>query len=156
MKKNTTEAKVTDGALIVSVANENAPKIWRTDITHANTATFELQDRDDGETALVMRGGDNTEDVYVFADRALALSALYTVQAALFAGDTARNAPTAAKKKGSLFFSAIKALLVMGAIFVLLVFGVVKFFPRPAKHPLTPTTSSQSRPVPAEQLFGGR
>ena len=102
MKKNTTEAKVTDGALIVSVANENAPKIWRTDITHANTATFELQDRDDGETALVMRGGDNTEDVYVFADRALALSALYTVQAALFAGDTARNAPTAAKKKGAL------------------------------------------------------
>jgi hypothetical protein len=148
-----TEAKVTNGALVVSFTGEGLPKVWRAEIGHLSSTAFELKDAQD-KTALVMKTPQNTEEVFAFSDKASAAAGLQAITQALFS-DTHAGGSAPARKSGffgklfkTLFFSALALICV--AVLV----TVSKTKPLDLGAGVAPSAVKTGVPVPADEMFG--
>ena len=149
-----TEAKIVDGALVLSIRDGETPRLWRTDMQRVSS--FDLATRG-AATALVMKTKDTTEDVHVFTEKQDALQALEAVSGALFrgAGPSAGASPreNAARGGGSVFGALVKGFLIILACFALFVFIMVKV--RTPSYENMPPPGQTGVPVPADKLLGG-
>lgn len=153
--KKCAEASVVDGALVISILSGTTPKIWRGDIKHRSSVTFEI----DG-TVLVMKSAEGgAESIATFAKKAEAEQALAAVSEALtcYGGRHSRGR----HHKGGWFRKLLKAVLWLLAIFVLL--GVLRAFLLPPAGPEMSSAPQQQAPqstplpgvpAPADQLIG--
>lgn len=129
-------AKVAGNSLVLSLPDALSPSVWRMDLEEARSAAIEVQGRDDGTYALVLKAkAGAANDIAAFADRAGALRALMAAGTALEQAPVAAGAPAAAhdlplsapsEKKGGLLAGIIGVLLLAVLVAVLLGMG-----PRP-------------------------
>jgi hypothetical protein len=151
------EARVAGGALVVSIAGGDAPKVWRADLSRLSAAAFELKDGG-GETALVLKTPEGAETVHAFQSRAEAVAGLQAVTLALFA----QPAPSlAAHAKPSGFWGRLLKTIfyfLAALISVVLLWALLQTStPGPGGLPPPSPQAKDGKtgvPLPAEQMFG--
>jgi hypothetical protein len=158
------DAKVVNNAMVVAFNSGDAPRVWRADMSHMQTATLEVRDAaEKGKFQLVLKSADNDDVVGTFPNKEEAAAALRLMTAAMMEGEKTGGA-AAAPKQGNFFVSLLK--WVVGA-FVTIVFLVILMFlfgPHPGGRSLAvqnypglnngPPPVKQGVPLPADQLFG--
>jgi len=161
-KKTAVDARIVDGAMIASFMGAEPPKVWRADLKGISTATFEMKEAA-GAFHVVMRAGDQAENIAAFLSKDDATDALQALMTAMLtpAGTaTAVAVGDAAPRKG--FFGRLLrflfklALWAFGIVFVLwltvLLFGP-KILGMAMKDPGV-TKVQQGTPVPLDDLLG--
>lgn len=164
--KTTVEAKVANGALIVSFPASTPPRIWRRNLGHAASLVTEIRE-DGGKNVLIMSDAANgtVETIGTFPDKDAALVAWKAVSSALLNGDvsvfTHPAQPSSCKVRSFLgriirlglwLIALAVAVLVIAFMFMPLNPGMVSN-DMPTKAP--PAAVKTGVPVPADQLFGG-
>jgi len=162
-KKTAAEARIVDGAMIASFMGAEPPKVWRADMKSISTATFEMKE-ESGAFHVVMRTGEQTENIAAFADREGATDALQALMTAMLSPAGTASADAAATavppKKG--FFRrflrfVFKLALWLFAIAFVLWLTVMFFGPKLVGLVLKDpgmTRVQQGTPVPADDFFG--
>jgi hypothetical protein len=156
-RKTATEARVVDGAMIASFMGAEPPKVWRADLKSLSTATFEMKE-DAGAFHVVMRTGEQTENIAAFTSKDGATEALQVLMTAMLAPAAtvvpAAGEVAAAPVKKSFFRRLLRFVLkavawLFGIAFVLWLTLVGLVLKDPGM-----TRVQQGTPVPADDLFG--
>jgi hypothetical protein len=159
-----TDARVTGGALVVSVLGSEAPWVWRSDMSRLSVAAFEIRE-EGGACTLVLKTPEGVEKLHAFNDRSAAVAALNAVTRALFAQQG--TAPVGAKPLsfwGKLLRTVGYLLAAMASLLVLWVFMHVRS-PEQGRLPLMQSQKmgltipghpeiKPGVPLPADQMLG--
>ncbi len=159
MMKGNTEAKVVDKALAVSMANASPPSVWRIDMDRISDASFVLEDKDGGKSALCLkyRQGGVVETIALFAARSEAEQALSAISTAIFNGEGGGGqSRSGGGGRGRRFVWVVSILL------VILFFLVMSGDPAPEVKPRgtateTPAPKKEIRegvPLSGDEIFG--
>lgn len=161
-KKTAVDARIVDGAMIASFMGAEPPKVWRADMKSISTATFEMKE-EAGAFHVVMRAGDQAENIAAFTSKDGATDALQALMTAMLTptgtGAAAVSADALPKKS---FFRrflrfVFKLALWLFAIAFVLWLTVMLFGPKivglAMKDPGM-TRVQQGTPIPADDFFG--
>lgn len=162
VKKTSVDARIVDGAMIASFMGAEPPKVWRADMKSISTATFEMKE-EAGAFHVVMRAGDQAENIAAFPSRDGATDALQALMAAMLApiGTTSATAAADTAPKKSFFKRFLRFVFKLAfwlfAIAFVLWLTMMYFGPKivgmAMKDPGV-TKVQQGTPVPADELFG--
>ena len=140
---------IADGAPIASFLSGDQPRVWRTELSHFNGATMEVQGN-----KLVLKRGDAAEDVGTFADKQEAVSALQAVTDALLGGNGSASSSCGAKKKCGWVKNLFKGILWIFGLLVLVVIGLTVFGQRPNGAGSAAGNLQSGVPLSADSVFG--
>lgn len=145
--KKSCEAKVANGALVVSFLDADLPKVWRADLSHVASASFELREQQ-GKFRLVMtRAGADAEEIAVFSDKARAVKTLEKLTRALMSSEAGGG-------KTGFFRKLTKVVFwIIGIFFVLVILSFV-VGPKPAGQQMQTPAVKTGVPVPFDEAFG--
>lgn len=173
-EKYTSNAKVIDGVLILSLPDAISPVVWQMELGQSKSSALEIRNSDDGKFILTLKTPrQDVLDIASYANKDVAIKALMATSQALekaqgqlkvrVTNNHSPNYPVPAiqdYKSESGFLTGIKKILkflaaLIGSLIILafVIFLVGKFF---IGNSANVANSSESAPVSADEFFENR